>query len=102
MLPSSSHPRFISKRLENIDILLIPAGGGDYLSAKQAAETIQVIEPRIVIPLNYHLDGIKPKLGTVEAFCKEVGGKRQDANKLKIARKDLPADDMIITVLERV
>ncbi|MDO8584202.1 MAG: MBL fold metallo-hydrolase, partial [bacterium] len=89
-------------RLDNVDILLIPVGGGDQLNAKLAAETIQAIEPRIVIPLNYHVDGVKEKLATVDAFCKELGVKnRRDENKLKIARKDLPADDLVVVVLER-
>jgi hypothetical protein len=88
-------------RLEDIDILLLPVGGQDG-TVKQAIETINVIEPRIVIPMGFHVEGIKQKLGTVDAFCKELGVcKRQDANKLKISRKDLPADDMVITVLER-
>ncbi|HEU0051127.1 MAG TPA: MBL fold metallo-hydrolase [Patescibacteria group bacterium] len=88
--------------LENIDILLIPVGGGGELNAKQAAEMIQVIEPRLVIPLNYQIDGVKEKLGSVDAFCKELGVKqRQDLNKLKISRKDLPADELVTVVLER-
>lgn len=89
-------------KLENIDILLLPVGGGDKLSAKQAAETIQSIEPRVVVPLYHHVEGLKQKLGTADAFCKELGVcKRQDANKLKIAKKDLPAEDLLVAVLER-
>lgn len=91
----------IMSRLENIDILLLPVGGGDRMNAKQAAETVQVIEPRIVIPMYYDIPDLKLKLDSVDAFCKEVGAKRQDANKLKITRKDLPAEDLIVTVLER-
>jgi hypothetical protein len=40
-------------------------------------------------------------LASVDAFCKEVGGKRQDGNKLKVSRKDLPAEELMIQVLER-
>lgn len=88
--------------LDNIDILLIPVGGGERLSAKAAAETIQEVEPRLVIPLNYHLEGVKEKLATVDAFCKELGVKnRRNENKLKISRKDLPADELSVVVLER-
>ncbi len=89
-------------QLDNIDILLVPVGGGSLMTAKQAVETIQKVEPRMVIPLNYHVEGVKEKLGTVDAFLKELGApKRQDANKLKISKKDLPAEDLIVTVLER-
>ncbi len=89
-------------RLENVDILLLPVGGGDKMSAKQAIETISMVEPRIVVPLGFHVDGVKQTLGTADAFCKEMGVcKRQDANKLKISKKDLPAEDLLIAVLER-
>jgi L-ascorbate metabolism protein UlaG (beta-lactamase superfamily) len=89
-------------KLENIDILLLPVGGGDTLSPKQAIEIINLVEPRIVIPLDHHVEGLKKERETADAFCKTLGVcKRQDANKLKITRKDLPAEDVIITVLER-
>jgi len=89
-------------KLENIDILLLPVGGGSCLSAKQAVEVVNLIEPRMVIPLNFQIEGLKEKLGTVDAFIKELGvQKRENLNKLKISRKDLPADELTVVVLER-
>lgn len=89
------------ERLGNIDILLLPVGGGDYMTPKQASETIQLVEPRMVIPLAHHVKGVKEKLGTADSFCKELVCTREDANKLKIKKKDLPADELVVTVLER-
>ncbi|MCC6563677.1 MBL fold metallo-hydrolase [Candidatus Uhrbacteria bacterium] len=89
------------EKLGNIDILLLPVGGGDLISAKQAVEIIKLVEPRMVVPLAYHVEGIKHELGTVDSFCKELVCKRQDASKLKISKKDLPAEDLVVTVLER-
>lgn len=87
--------------LGNIDILLLPVGGGDRLSAKHAADIIKMVEPRMVIPLAFHTEGVKEELGTADAFCRELVCKRQDGNKLKITKKDLPADELVVTVLER-
>jgi L-ascorbate metabolism protein UlaG (beta-lactamase superfamily) len=90
------------EQLGDIDILLLPVGGGDVLDSKSAVETISTIEPRIVVPLYYDTPGVKAKLGTVDAFCKQMGVcKREDATKLKISKKDLPAEDVVIWVLER-
>ena len=87
--------------LGNIDILFLPVGGGNWANAKQAVETISLIEPRMVIPLAHHVEGMKEQLGTADAFCKELVCQRQDANKIKITKRDLPAEDLVVTVLER-
>ncbi len=90
------------EELGDVDILLLPVGGGDVLGSKQASETISRIEPRIVIPLNYSIPGIKAKLESVDDFCKALGVcQRQDSNRLKISRKDLPSDELVVAVLER-
>lgn len=93
---------FEVEELGDIDILALPVGGGDVLDSKNAADTITTIEPRIVVPMYYGIPGVKEKLGTVESFCRQLGVcKRQDSNKLKISKKDLPTEDMLVAVLER-
>lgn len=88
--------------LGNIDILILPVGGGEVYDAKTASKIMSQVEPRIVIPVHYHISGIKTKLGTVDQFCSALGVcKREDVNKLKISKKDLPADDVLIMVVER-
>ncbi len=88
--------------LSNVDILLLPVGGGRYLSPKMATEVLGAIEPRIVIPYAYDVDGIKETLESLDAFCKALGVcKREDVNKLKIARKNLPEEEMMIYVLAK-
>ncbi|MEK9131077.1 MAG: MBL fold metallo-hydrolase [Patescibacteria group bacterium] len=88
--------------LSNVDILLVPIGGGRFLSPKMAVEVIAQIEPRIVIPYAYAVDGLKEKLEPLDAFCKALGVcKRENVSKLKISRKNLPEEEMMIYVLER-
>lgn len=88
--------------LGSIDILLLAVGGGDYMDAKTASEVIATVEPRMVVPLAYDIPGIKIKLATVDAFCKQLGASdRQNLNRLKIAKKDLPVDTLVVAVLER-
>lgn len=88
--------------LGNVDILVLPVGGEQVMDAKLSANLISLVEPRIVVPIHYHVSGLKTKLGTVENFCSALGScKRQDMNKLKISKKDLPADEVQIMVIER-
>ncbi len=88
--------------LGNVDILILPVGGGDVFDAKTATKVMSQIEPRIVVPVHYQIPGIKTDLGTVDQFCNALGVcKRENVNKLKITKKDLPAEDVMVMVVER-
>ncbi|TAL50248.1 hypothetical protein EPN81_03290 [Patescibacteria group bacterium] len=90
------------QKLENIDILLIPVGGGRVMDPKVAAEVISQIEPRVVIPMTHALPGMKESFSSIDDFCKAFGTcRREDMNKYKVTRKDLPEDDMLILSLTR-
>lgn len=87
------------EQLEGTDILLIPVGGKDCLTAKTAVEVVNQIEPRIVIPMSYQLDGFKLDLDSVEKFVKEIGLNPRREDKLKINKKDLPIEDTELIIL---
>lgn len=90
------------EKLENVDILMVPVGGGTTLPLKAMVEIVGELEPRIVIPMHYKLPEIKMPLESVDKFLRELGvGKQEPENRLKISRKDLPADEMRVVVLER-
>ncbi len=88
--------------LGNVDILMVPVGGGSVLDTKKAQSAVESIEPRLIIPMYYDVKGVKEKLASVDAFCKELGSvPREDVSKLKLSKKDLPQDSMKICVIER-
>jgi len=90
-----------TERLAGVDILLIPVGGNDTINAKQAAEIISQLEPRIVIPMHYDLPGLQSKLDSVTTFCKELGVSATDTvDKFKITKKDLPQDNLQVIILQ--
>ena len=91
-----------SKQLEvlaGVDILLIPVGGKYTIDAKKAVEVVSQIEPRIVIPMHYKVDGLKEDIEGVEKFIKQLGVKPRMEEKLKISKRDLPQDDMELVIL---
>ncbi len=90
------------KQLGNIDILMVPVGGAGVLSPSLASEVIAQIEPRVVIPMTHQLPNLKTKYETVDAFCKQMGAcRKEEMNKYKVTRKDLPEEDMLIVNLTR-
>ncbi len=90
------------KQLESLvgaDILLIPVGGKYTLDAKKAVEVVSQIEPRVVIPMHYHVPGLKVDIEGVDKFVKELGIKPRYEEKLKISKKDLPQEEMELIIL---
>ena len=54
-------------------MLLVPVGGGSALNSAQAAEVISLIEPGIVVPMHYKVDGCKLDLDPLDKFLAELG-----------------------------
>ncbi len=91
-----------ASKLDGVDILLIPVGGKYTIGAKEAAEVINEIEPRIVIPMHYKIPGLKLDIDSVDKFLKEMGAsKAERLPKLKISKKDLPQEETKIILLEK-
>lgn len=90
------------EKLENVDILMVPVGGGNVLDAKKAVEIINQVEPRIVIPMQYKLPKLKLKLDPVDDFLKAIhASKVNPVSKYIIKKKDLPQDRTEIVVLDQ-
>jgi len=89
-------------RLDGVDVLFIPIGGKDTLSAEKAVELINSIEPQIVIPCCYNIPGVNDELDSLERSLKEIGIKVSETlPKLSIKKKDLLSQgETRIVVLE--
>jgi L-ascorbate metabolism protein UlaG (beta-lactamase superfamily) len=85
--------------LGNVDVLLIPVGGGQSLNAAQASELISIIEPSIVIPIHYALPGLKISLDPLDRFLKEMGHIQREAEtKLSVRKGSLPLETQVIVL----
>ena len=88
------------EQLSSCDILLIPVGGVYTISAKDAPDIIAQIEPKIVIPMHYKLEGLKVDLKPVNDFLTVMGKeKTEPQSKLSISQDRLP-EEVEIVVLE--
>ena len=57
----------------NVDVLLLPVGGGSTISAPVAAEVVRQLEPKAVVPMHYKTPAISREMEPVERFLKEIG-----------------------------
>lgn len=82
------------------DILLIPVGGQFTIDSKQAAGIVAQLEPKMVIPMHYFVEGLKFQLDPVDNFLKEMGAEAVvPVAKLTITKEKLP-EEMEIVILK--
>lgn len=86
----------------DVDILMAPIGGEYALEGEKMStldfegikKVINQIEPRMVIPMHYHIKGLAMKMDGPEKFFKMVGISEKDAvSKFSIKKKDLPQEE---------
>ncbi|MFH0776893.1 MAG: MBL fold metallo-hydrolase [Patescibacteria group bacterium] len=81
------------EKIGNVDLLLISIGKNATLDAKQIKNTIEALEPKIVIPMNF-ADGEEKE------FAKQLGfGEAEAENDLKLKASSLPSDRMELKIL---
>ena len=78
------------EKLNDFDILLIGAGGGEFSETKTALEMINQIEPSVVIPMGS---------GDLGDFIKQEGASSEAKDEFKINRAELTPDDRSIIIL---
>lgn len=89
------------EKIGDVDLLMIPIGGTYTLNYKEAVETINQIEPKIVIPMHYKVQGLKLDIDGPEKFLKEMSLAPEKAEKsYKIQKKNLPAEEMKLVLFE--
>jgi L-ascorbate metabolism protein UlaG (beta-lactamase superfamily) len=83
--------------LGEVNVVLVPVGGGGALRASTAAEVIALIEPNYIVPMHYMLDGLTVLLDPVDKFLKEMGISRvQEEDTLKVTAGSLPEQPQVI------
>jgi L-ascorbate metabolism protein UlaG (beta-lactamase superfamily) len=79
------------EEMSGVDLLLIPVGGGGALSPAQALETISLLEPKLVIPMNYATPAAKANLEPLDRFLREMGApSAEPQTRLSVNHSSLP------------
>lgn len=79
------------------DILFIPVGGLYTIDAAQAAQTVQLLAPRIVIPMHYKTPHCSFEIGVLEEFTSHFD-KYIKLPRLEIAAADLGSIQQIVVL----
>lgn len=86
----------------SVNILLVPVGGADTIGAKSAVEVVSQLEPHIVIPMHYRIEGTRSeRLEPVDRFVHEMGVKSlAPIPKLALTAKASLPPDIQVTLME--
>lgn len=84
-------------QIGGVDILLIPVGSVYTIDGKLAAGIVAQLEPKIIIPMHYKIEGLKFDLEGVDKFLKEMGAEGViPIPKLSISKEKLPEEPQVI------
>ena len=83
-----------------VDILFVPIGGKYTLDGEKAADLVRKIEPKIVIPMHYKINGSTIDIDTEKKFCDEMGNcPKEKVSKINIKKKDLEDKNMEVILM---
>ena len=87
------------EELNQTDILFVPAGGVCTISAAQAAELVNLIGPRIVIPLHYRTEHVAVELEPLDGILGELGiSEVAPQAKLNVTSSNLPRELRVVVL----
>jgi len=90
------------EQLGSVDVLLIPTGGHCTIDAAAAAETISVIEPKVVVPMHYGTQVGDLSLDGIDRFLKEMGlHEIAPQGRLSITKSSAPEATQVILLEPR-
>lgn len=86
------------EEVSGAEVLLVPVGGVSTIDAATAAETVRVLQPRIVVPMHFATPALRFKLDSADGFLKEMGIKTDlpPQPRLSVTKTGLPEETQVV------
>ena len=89
-----------AERLGRVDVLLIPVGGFFTIDHSAAAKVVDVLQPRIVVPMHYKTDKIDFPIAGVDPFlATQARVERKETSTLEVTADTLPAERSVVVLV---
>lgn len=89
----------------SIDILMVPVGGTYTIGPAEAAQTVRDIEPKIILPMHFKMDGVVSEtnsvLEKVDPFLSALGLRVEKLPKLVVKEGSLTEGEELVVLLEK-
>lgn len=93
------------EEIGTVDVLLVPVGGVYTIDSTEALQIIKQIDPKIVIPMHYKVDGMTETfkdLAPVEDFLTKMGIAIEEKTKKLVVKPEDESEQMKTIVMEAV
>ncbi len=91
-------PETVAK-LGRVDVLMAPVGGVYTIDAAGASQVVEVLKPRVVLPMHYKIPGLSLGVAEVSEFSSRFANVRE-ADALEVAAGELPEETEVV-ILKR-
>jgi L-ascorbate metabolism protein UlaG (beta-lactamase superfamily) len=84
------------EKIGEVDVLFIPVGGTFTLDANEAWKLIELIKPRIIVPMHYKIGGLSLPISGIDPFLEKNTYKiLHVGNEIDIEKEELPEETEI-------
>lgn len=93
------------EKIDGVDVLFLPVGGGPTLDPDVAMRVVNAIEPRVVVPMHFFFEGLKlqSKLLSASAFLREIGASKvEPVERASLKKRDLNEEETTVLLLKSV
>ena len=90
-------PKFAGK-LGAVDILFIPVGDIFTIGPKQAWSVIEVLNPKVIIPMHYRVGGLSLSIQSVEPFLSDAKKVMKVGNEINFDSEDMEEEGQVVWV----
>jgi L-ascorbate metabolism protein UlaG (beta-lactamase superfamily) len=79
------------REIGQIDVLLVPVGGTFTVNAKEATQIVEMLKPKVVVPMHYKVRGLNLPISSVDEFVKGKSEVKQISGpEFTITKESLP------------
>ena len=84
------------EKIGPVDVLLIPVGGNYTIDGKEAVETIERLNPQVVVPMHYKVEGLTVDISGPEWFLSEIGPDYKVKEMEKLELDEIPDGKQVV------
>lgn len=89
------------EKIDGVDVLFLPVGGGATLEPDVAMNVVNAVEPRVVVPMHFRSEGFRDKFLGADAFLREIGASKvEPVERATIKKRDLGEEGTTVLLFQ--